>query len=293
MIVGVIGTGVMGKNHVRVYSEMKGVDEVCTFDISGEVIPGCTKYDNMSDLVCHVDAVSVCVPTEVHYSILNKIKSLGVAILVEKPLCATVYQAERINDKGGSIFGVGHIERFNPVVNEISKLVKNPVYIEFNRHNPTSIRAAHTSVIEDLMIHDIDIAQNVLYDTLQSITAIGSDDALGVLCKFGRVPIYLSASRKASKKVRRIYVEEEDITIEGDLMSQEVYIYHKPELYSFTNRRYFQEKISVNKVEPLRVELQTFLDCVNERKPFPVTVLQATENLRTCEVIRSQLHGTN
>lgn len=296
MIVGVIGTGVMGKNHVRVYQELKQVKEVCTYDISGGVIPGCTTRDTIVDLVSHVDAVSVCTPTETHYNILSNIVKLGVPILVEKPVCATLSQAEQIVDRG-NLIGVGHIERFNPVVEEISKMVKNPLYIQFNRHNPTSSRITGTSVVEDLMIHDIDIVQNVLFDTLQSVTAIGSLDAVGVLGKFGKVPIYLSASRKACKKVRTIYVEEEDISIEGDLMSQEILVYHKPEGYSFTNKRYVQEniieKISVNKVEPLKVELQTFLNCVDQGKPFPVTVKQATNNLRTCEVIRRQLNGTN
>ena len=80
-------------------------------------------------------------------------------------------------------------------------------------------------------------------------------------------------------------------------MTQEVYVYHKPEDYQFVDRRYSQEnvieKIAMGKVEPLKVELQTFLECVRTRKPFPVTFKQAIKNVVTCEIIRRQLNGSN
>jgi predicted dehydrogenase len=297
MIVGVIGTGVMGKNHIRVYLDLKGVDEVCTYDIDDKAIPGTTKYEDLDNLLHHVDAVSICVPTKHHFNTLSKVIVSNVDVLVEKPVCTTVNEAINLPDKKDLIVGVGHIERFNPVITEISRIVKKPLYVEFKRHNPTSQRVTDTTVVEDLMIHDIDIIQHVLFDTLQDITAIGSQDVASVQGKFWEVPIHLSASRKASKKVRKVYIEEEDLTIEGDLMTQEVYVYHKPEDYQFVDRRYSQEnvieKIAMGKVEPLKVELQTFLECVRTRKPFPVTFKQAIKNVVTCEIIRRQLNGSN
>jgi len=298
MIVGVIGTGVMGKNHVRVYSDLKGVDEVYTYDVSKETIPGTTKCNDLSQLLKYVDAVSICVPTDLHWNIVSQVIVANVDCLIEKPICATVNQAINLPDKRDLIVGVGHIERFNPVVAELDRIMKKPLYISFRRHNPTSHRITGTSVVMDLMIHDVDIVQNVMFDNnLQDISAIGSDDVVGVLCRFGPTPIYLSASRKASKKVRKIYVEEEEFTIEGDLMSQEVYVYYKPEDYSFADKRYIQEniveKITIGKLEPLRIELQTFLQCVKTRVPFPVSVDQATKNLITCENIVRRIHGPN
>jgi len=297
MIVGVIGTGVMGKNHIRVYLEMKGVDEVYTYDVNGEAIPGVTKVDTLNDMLTKVDAVSVCVPTIHHYKVVSQVIVANVDLLVEKPLCATVNEAINLPGKKDLIVGVGHIERFNPVITEINRIVKTPIYVEINRHNPTSKRVTDVSVVEDLMIHDIDILQHVLFDSIPTISAVGTSDVVGALCKFGDTPAYLSASRKASKKVRRIYVEEEELTIEGDLMSQEVYVYYKPEDYGFADKRYIQEniveKITIGKLEPLKIELQTFLQCVRTRVPFPVSVDQATKNLMICENIVRGLHGTN
>ncbi len=93
----------------------------------------------------------------------------------------------------------------------------------------------------------------------------------------------------AAKKVRSIYVEEEDCTIEGNFMTQEVTIYRRPDSYAVENQRYVQESViesvMVNKVEPLKLELSTFLTCVREGDPFPVTPAQAVANLRVCEEI--------
>ena len=88
-----------------------------------------------------------------------------------------------------------------------------------------------------------------------------------------------------------MYIEDEDFTIEGDFMAQDIYIYRKPEKYSMENERYMQEniieKVLVNKVEPLKVELKTFVDCVIKGKEFPVTPEQALKNLRVCEEIKN------
>ena len=107
---------------------------------------------------------------------------------------------------------------------------------------------------------------------------------------FGHSVAAISASRLASKKIRTIYVETEEFTTEGDFMTQEVYIYRKPGKYGLENERYMQEniieKVLVNKVEPLKVELKTFLDCARIGKSFPVTPEEALKNLRICEEIK-------
>ena len=143
------------------------------------------------------------------------------------------------------------------------------------------------------MIHDIDILIHVLFKDTYDLAAGGTEDIVSSLFRFNSTPAYLSASRKSSKKVRRIYIEEEDLTIEGDFMTQEIFSYFKPEKYHVENERYVQEniieKVMVNKVEPLKVELQTFLECAKKRKSFPVTPEQATENVRICEEIRACL----
>jgi predicted dehydrogenase len=301
MDVGVIGTGQMGRNHVRVYSELKIVDNLYVFDLNEKSAQDVAAQNHaetaksLSSLLKSVDAVSLCVPTPYHYKTASEVLAGGVGTLIEKPICLTSDEAKDlltvIPDE--LTVGVGHIERFNPIIDEIKNIIFDPLYVEFKRHNPTSARITGSSVVEDLMIHDIDIVINCLFSEKPQFCARGNDDVAAVLGSAGNSTIYLSASRKASKKIRMIHIEQEDMTIEGDFMTQEIFVYRKPGQYSIENERYVQEniveKVQVAKKEPLRTELQVFLDCVRNNKQFPVTPIQAMENLFMCEDIREAM----
>jgi predicted dehydrogenase len=299
MDVGVIGVGAMGRNHVRVFSELKSVDHLGVCDMNAEAANaigkqhGATVYPSADELLRHVDAVSICVPTQFHARVAGQVFAAHKHAFIEKPICATAAEAHALMAKAprGITIGVGHIERFNPIIAEIKKIVSRPLYVEMKRHNPASSRVTGSSVVEDLMIHDIDIVINVFFPKPCRIHSVGNPDLCSVLMECGSVPVVLSASRKASKKIRMIYIEEEDFTVEGDFMSQEVTIYRKPGQYQFENERYVQEniieKVMVNKVEPLKVELATFIDCAKRHAPFPVTPEQAIRNLEVSEQIRA------
>ncbi|SAI87948.1 Inositol 2-dehydrogenase/D-chiro-inositol 3-dehydrogenase [Methanoculleus bourgensis] len=296
--VGVIGVGMMGRNHARVYSELKAVDSLYLYDLNGEAARdlagtfGATVSPTVEDLLKSVDAVSVCVPTPYHFSVATRVLDAGVPLLIEKPICATAEETRRLIGKipDGLVVGVGHIERFNPIVPEIKKIVRDPLYIEMKRHNPASSRVSGSSVVEDLMIHDVDIMRNVLLpDGNYHLAGSGNQDVCSALFSFGETPVYLSASRKSSKKIRMIYIEEEEFTVEGDFMAQEIYIHRKPGRYAVEDERYVQEniieKVLVNKQEPLKLELSTFLDCVAQGRAFPVSPAQALVNMEICEEV--------
>lgn len=297
MKVGVIGTGVMGQNHARVYSELRGIDEVLLYDVFAESAQktaaklDLTVASSMDKLLDEVDAVSICVPTQFHKDTALQVLQSGVAALIEKPVCSNVADAEYLMDNipKGAVVGVGHIERFNPIIPEIAKIITKPLYISIHRHNPASGRINGTPVVEDLMIHDIDVAFNHFIKGAYHLSACGTDDVMGVLINNGSLPIYLSASRKSSKKIRTITIEQEDFTVDGDYMTKEVYIYRKPGKYLKEDERYVQEnvveKVMVPQVEPLKLELQTFVNCAKEKTQFPITLEQATDNLRICEEI--------
>ena len=298
MNVGVIGVGVMGKNHVRIYSEFKEVSEIYIFDLNranASTTENCAIICNSVDeLLNNVDAVSICTPTSYHFDIAKKAIEKGVHCLIEKPVTSNVKEGEKLLDllkDRDVIVGVGHIERFNPIVDEIKKIVEEPVYVEIKRHNPASARITDSSVVEDLMIHDIDIVFNVLFREKKSyrIYAAGNRNLCKAIVVFDNSFASLSASRMASKKIRTVYIEDEEFTLEGDFMAQEVYIYRKPEKYETKNERYVQEnvieKVLVNKLEPLKLELKTFIDCVKKNENFPVTPEQALANLKICEKI--------
>jgi len=298
--IGVIGVGSMGANHARVYSEFKTVEELYVYDNNPATTKsiadryGAYPCETVDDLLSNVDVVDICVPTEYHYETIVNTLLYNLPFIVEKPLCSNVEEAETISTSipPNLICGVGHIERFNPIIAEIKKIVKHPLYIECHRHNPGSKRITGSTVIEDLMIHDIDVVFNVLLKkwSVDSGFGYGTDDIYGAFFRFNDTPVYLSASRRSAKKTRTIYIEDEDFTVVGDYMSQEVYTYLNPDKYSIDHERYVQEniieKVVINKIEPLRTELAAFLNCVNNQTSFPVTIDEALYNLKICDSIR-------
>lgn len=302
MKAGVIGTGAMGKNHVRIYSELKEVDEVYAFDVDRATVKSAKTYgvnicNSLEELLTRVDVVSICVPTRFHLDTARTAIENGVHCMIEKPITLTTKEGEELLDlieAKALIVGVGHIERFNPIVREIRKIIKNPLFVEIRRHNPASVRITDSTVVEDLMIHDIDLVFNVLFNGAYELYSVGNDDLSKVVIKFGSSIVALSASRKASKKIRSVYIEEEEFTVEGDFMNQEIYVYRKPERYGIEAERYTQEniieKVLVNKVEPLKEELKTFIVCVKSGDEFTITPAQAVNNLRICEEIQ-RLNG--
>jgi predicted dehydrogenase len=301
MDAGVIGTGAMGRNHVRVYTELKEVGTTYVYDLdtaAAERVAAATGAEvctSMDELLRKAECISVCVPTPYHFSTAGQVIGAGVHTLIEKPICLTSEEGRQLLGliPDDVTVGVGHIERFNPVVDEVKRLVRKPLYVQVSRHNPASARVTGSSVVEDLMIHDIDIVFHALFHGPYTLASSGTADIAGALFTFGTTPVYLSASRKSSKKVRTIYVEEEDLTIEGDFMTQEVYVYRKPGAYGQENGLYRQEniieKVLVNKVEPLKIELQTFVRAARDGTPFPVSPAEGLENLRICEEIRGSL----
>lgn len=301
MQIGVIGVGAMGKNHIRIYSELKGIDEVCAYDLDSNLLKhtcekfGITACDSLDAVLKKVNAVSICVPTKFHSTIAKKVMENNVSCLIEKPLASTVDEGNHLleyaKNKDHLVIGVGHIERFNPIVNEIMGLAVAPRFIEIKRHNPASSRITDADVVSDLMIHDIDIVWNCLFNNKAfKLYSVGNADLQKTLIKFEDCIVSLSASRVACKKIRNIYVECDEFTIDGDFMTQEIYIYRKPGKYREENTKYTQEnfieKVLVNKVEPLREELKTFIECVRVGRPFPISLEQAFQNLKIAEEIR-------
>ncbi|HMK15562.1 MAG TPA: Gfo/Idh/MocA family oxidoreductase, partial [Methanomicrobiales archaeon] len=241
MDVGVIGVGSMGKNHARIYSELKAVERLFIYDVNRKAaeemarLHGATACGSVGELLSRAEAVSLCVPTQFHCQVAREIIAAGVHVLIEKPICSTAAEGEALLSTipADLVVGVGHIERFNPIVPEIRKIIRKPLYLEMKRHNPASARVKGTSVVDDLMIHDIDIALHAFFHGKpSSLVSAGNDDVASALMRWGATPVYLSTSRKSSKKIRMCYIEEEEFTIEGDFMAQEIYVHRKPGQYT-------------------------------------------------------------
>ena len=134
MDIGVIGVGTMGRNHVRVYSELRGVNSLGIYDVNTQAAKdlgekhGATVYGSIGELLDNCDAVSVVVPTQFHSSVVRQVFSKKKSVLIEKPICATSDKAKQLMKKApeGITIGVGHIERFNPIVSEIKRSLISP-----------------------------------------------------------------------------------------------------------------------------------------------------------------------
>jgi predicted dehydrogenase len=287
----------MGQNHIRVYSELKGVEAVLVYDPDPRARQRCQKGVHLvgspSDLLSVVDLVSICTPTPAHKDVVCVASEMGVPYLVEKPVAGNVGDArviESLPAPTGS--GVGHIERFNLVATTAARFASQPVHMSIRRHNPGSARITDATVVQDLMIHDIDLVRHVFFgrdpDTI--VSAVSGDVARTIMT-FGESIVSLSASRSSMVKVRDMVIECDAYTVTADLVDQGLYVHWRPDHTVFEDGEYRQEqlmeKIVVPRTEPLRAELAEFVRCVSEGDEFPVTIEQAVQNIELCERIHA------
>lgn len=291
LIAGVIGFGNMGQNHARVYSELRGVEEVIVYDSDpSKRFRGVQVAADLNDMLEVVDLVSICTPTPSHKDVVCHAAETGIPFLVEKPLASTLDDARAIGSIPTPLAGVGHIERFNLTAATAGQLLTRPAHISIRRHNPGSARVTDTSVVHDLMIHDIDLVRHVFFDQdPDTIVSAVTPNVARTIMTFGESVVSLSASRASMVKVRDIIIECDDYTVAADMIDQSLYVYWRPDHTEFAGGEFRQEqsmeKIVVPRVEPLRAELTEFVRCVADGDAFPVTIDQAIVNMELCERI--------
>jgi predicted dehydrogenase len=306
--VGVVGVGYVGQHHARIYSEMTGVELVGVVDIDETRlqelgaryrIQMCRDY---RELLGVVDAVSVAVPTLVHYSIAKEFLERGVDVLVEKPIAQSLAQADElvgIAKADDRIFQVGHIERFNGAVKALETVVRSPGFIECHRLGPFAHRNTDVDVVLDLMIHDIDIVLNLIKSPVVAVTAVGvpviSDqvDIANARLQFESGCVAnLTASRVSVERVRRIRIFQRDTFISLDYSQQEIAVYHRipaADSSAETPPTIVKEEIPIDKAEPLRVELESFIECVQTRKRPLVSGEDGRDALKVASQIMEKL----
>ena len=283
--VGVVGVGRMGEYHVGVLSDMREADLAGVVDSDQErakIISEKYKtfaYRDYKELFQKVDAVVISVPTALHYSIGKEFIEAGVHTLLEKPCTDNLGQAEELFElaaKKNVTLQIGHVERFNGAVQELFKIVRNPIYIECRRMSPFSKRIKDDGVVLDIMIHDIDIVLNLVESDVANINVVGSsvfskrDDLVNAQIEFenGCIANFL-ASRVSQNKVRTLEVTQKESSILLDYTEQEIFVHRQSSSESQLSPgelRYKQEslveRIFVHKDNPLKLELKHFIDCV-------------------------------
>jgi predicted dehydrogenase len=311
--VGVIGVGVMGERHVRVYSSLRGVDLIGLADCNrerGQAVAthyDTNYFDDYRQLLAEVDAVSIAATTPAHFELAGQALEQGVHVLVEKPITETVAQGQQLVARAQQlqkVLQVGHIERFNPAYIELKHVTEGMklIAVDIRRLSPFDTSNTDVDVIRDLMIHDLDLVLDLIPTGVEGLSAWGRsinthsiDHAVANL-SFHQGPIAtLFASRITEQKVRSINVIAEGAYIEADLLSKSLLIHRRTLPQFFDADKYRQEsiieRIHVPMAEPLMLELSHFVDCVREGKPGRVTGQAGLQALQLAQAVTDQIHN--
>lgn len=300
--VAVVGAGNFGRQHARVYAALPEAELIAVVDrdiaraqqVASEY--GGAALSDPSALPDEVRAASLAVPTQHHASVGLSLITRGVDLLVEKPIASEIASALELvaaAQKGGRILQVGHLERFNPAVEQAADAATLPLFFEIHRMSPFSPRSLDIDVVLDLMIHDLDIVLNLVDSAVCEVAASGlsvisdTTDIANVRIQFDNGCVAnLTASRVSTERIRklRFFQPREYISLDY-IKRQGVRI----GLDSSTGLRILP--LAADDGEPLQRQLKSFLHCVRDRSRPRVSGEDALETLRLALRIRKAIEA--
>lgn len=301
---GVIGTGVLGRHHARLYKECAGVELVGIYDSNPEVAKavagelGLKVFQTIEALAAEAEGVSIAVPTHLHFEQVDKLLDLGVHVLVEKPITETVDQAKKLVAKAAEkqlVLAVGHVERFNPVLETLQQAPGRVVYVEGQRlasyppPRPGLLpRGTEVSVVHDLMIHDIDVILSLIDSEVEQVDAVGApvisktEDIVNARIAFVNGTVAnLTASRISQERMRRIRVFKTEAYFSLDYQEQ------KGDIVTRGMIGLNRKEVPVREGNALKSELEDFCQCVRQRIEtgrMPEPRVSGTHGLKALEV---------
>ena len=297
----VIGVGHLGRQHARIHSNLaaEGLTEfalVCDLDekTAREVaaernVQWTTDWRN---LIGHVDAVSLAVPTESHCEIACGVLEAGINVLVEKPIAQTLAEADEMIGaaaKSGALLQVGHLERFNPALVALRPHVRKPVYFEIHRIGEFTARSLDIDVVLDLMIHDLDIVQWLVGESVEvtELHAVGIPiltnkvDAANARLEFSSGAVAnITASRVGTEKIRKMRFFQPHDYVAVDFATKRASISSlAPSGADGAWPGVHVKNLDVVDVEPLRAEILAFVEAVRDGLPAPVSGIEGRNAL--------------
>jgi len=302
--VAVIGVGSLGQHHARIFAGLPEARLVAVVDRDRERAQaiaarhGVPALTDARDLPRDVQAVSVAVPTSLHAPVVRDCLARGLAVLVEKPMAATLPEAEAMAEaarRAGRPLLVGHTERFNPVVRAIVSRLRNPRFIEAHRLGVFTSRSTDVDVVLDLMIHDLDVILSLVPAKLAAVDAVGVKaltdkvDIANARLRFENGCVAnVTASRVSSEGVRKLRIFEPESYVSIDYARQEAVAYSlrrdgddRPKIV--------REAIAVSREEPLVSELRAFLRRLAGEEAPGVTAEEGLLALRVAHQILAQM----
>ena len=290
--IAVIGVGGWGKNHVRVLHNMGVLEAVC--DVSADRAREIAKkydtkfYSSVKDLFSNereLNACLVCTPTKSHLSVVTEAIQNGCHVFVEKPLSFSTKECEEMTDlskKGKVILTCGYVERFNPAVQDLKKIIQKQTYgdllmMEFHRENRMPLHIKDVGVIYDTSVHDIDTAMFLFGKGAKMVFARAGkkfhlfEDFATIMLGFEDQKVAIIASNWVTpKKVRTFSAVCTEGTVNGDFITQEIRINHA-DATVIPRRQQFQE--------PLVLELQSFIEVIEGKRKQPVVTSEEATNV--------------
>jgi len=310
--VGVIGVGSMGKNHVRSYAALKNIcNLIGVYDVDQQLAQeiadsyGVKSFSSLDKLMEEVDAVNIATPTTTHYNIAKKALNNNLHILLEKPITDTIDQAEKLLQEASDrdlTIQVGHIERFNPAIQALPDLLQGEeiIAMDVKRMGPYNPRIADTDVVQDLMIHDIDVVSSITPTSVKKVSSFGSiikskghiDYAVSNLLMENDIIATLTASRVTNKKVRKLSIITHESYIELDYIQKKIILTNKSAFKEggFSRENELEEVFNEAE-EPLKMQLSHFVNSVeNETRPL-INGSDGLEALKLTKEIQKQIYN--
>ena len=292
--VAVVGIGYLGEFHAEKYKNNKNADLIALVDtdrqrreeVSAKL--GIKSYGNIKDVVDKVDAVSIVVPTDMHYEVADYFIKNNKHILIEKPFASNVAEAEKLEEKARDkdiILQIGHLERFNKAFSKLKDKVNNPLFIECNRISPFKIRGTEVNVVMDLMIHDLDIVMSLNKSNIKSIKASGASvltdttDIANARVEFENGCVCnLSASRISDKVERKMRVFQKNSYFSLDYQACKLDSYKK--IVVEENKKIEKTTDAFSENDPLNEEIKSFIKCIKENKKPLVGAIDGIKALK-------------
>jgi len=287
--IGIVGVGSIGRNHARIYSQLPDAQFSAIFDTNrataNEVaeqyrIQAAGSLEEFTDLV---DVATVATPTSSHYEIGKHLISHGKSVLIEKPITEKPEQAEelvRLAKQQSVVLQVGHVERFNPVLSALEQRLTTPRFIEAHRLSPYPFRSLEIGAVLDLMIHDLEVILHLVRSPIRNIDAVGvavlsqGEDIANARIRFENGCVAnVTASRISPETMRKIRVFYEDAYLSLDYQNQ------SGEIYRLVDGGIKREAVEVEKDEPLKRELSSFVECSRQGSQPVVSGSQAAAAL--------------
>ncbi|HLP77119.1 MAG TPA: Gfo/Idh/MocA family oxidoreductase [Candidatus Paceibacterota bacterium] len=311
--VAVLGTGSLGKEHARIYSELHAAGKVeftGLFDANAETARKIASkhnarvFNSVAEAATASDALNIVTPTTTHFELAKQLLAQGKHVLVEKPMTDDTAQAAELVQLAQTknlVLQVGHVERFNPVFKYLETVATEPRFIETHRLSPYPARSTDIGVVLDLMIHDLDVVLAFVKSPVTSVDAVGipvlskSEDIANARLRFANGCVAnLTVSRVSPERMRKIRVfsgGEVASYISLDYREQKGFIYRIARdgeeessilkkvlaaklgvgkdsaiVSEFGGKRIVREPVPITKEEPLKLELQHFVECVREKQ---------------------------